>query len=1042
MNISAKMRSFIIAGGLSLAIASHAQFQESKFQRLSIEDGLSQSSIQAILQDSQGFMWFGTEDGLNKYDGYNFTVYRHLSTDSTSLSSNFIQALYEDQTKTLWIGTNDGLNRFNRNTATFTRYLHDPKNPHSLSHDQIRAIGEDQTGALWIGTHGGGLNRFDRQSGRFTHYKNKPDDPNSLSGNVVNTICQDDSQTLWIGTLGGGLNRFHIQSENFRRYRAAANDSSRLSSDQIISLYQDRGGTLWIGTYGGGLCRLNRDDRRTPRFTAYKHRAENPNTISHNSVNAIIEDRFGTLWLGTYAGGLGRLRRDDRPTMQFTTHKNDPAYSASLSHNRIISLCADRSGNIWIGTSVGLNKLQIMPKGFQHFSHDPVNPNSLSHQDVNAIWQDRAGNLWIGADEGLNLFDATTQKFISFKKDSTNANSLSHNFIEAVCEDRQGIIWIGTFGGGLNQWNRQTKKFKHYQRDPNDPASLSSNLVTAIVEDRDGNLWVGTVNGLNRFDRRSESFTRFRHDRKDVTSLSSSSIFNIFEDRAGNLWIATHKGGLSRMNRDNREAGKFTRYQNDPSHPNSLSDNNVLSIYEDRNGAIWVGTVDGLNKLDPATGQFIRYFESDGLPNTFIYGILGDDEGNLWLSTNNGLSKFNERLPRGKQFRNFDVKDGLQSNEFNIGAYHRGHNGELFFGGINGFNRFYPQQVRDNPNIPPVLLMAFKKFDKAADLDTAISEIKIITLSHRENFFSFEFAALDYTNPEKNQYAYKMEGFDNDWIYSGTRRYAGYTNLDPGEYVFKIKGSNNDGIWNETGAAVKIIITPPFWKTWWFRIFVASALAGLLVLIYRYRVSRLLEVERLRVRIASDLHDDIGATLTKISLHSELIQSGSEPNEIKDSLQKIGAMSRELITTMSDIVWSIDARNDTIGNLIDRMRDFAASVFSMQAVEVDFDFAGLETQKKLPVDLRQNIYLIFKEALNNIAKHAEASRVEVQIENLNEKFSMTIRDDGKGWRENEYEKLSGHGLRNMKMRAARLGGHLNISRNGGCTINLTAPALR
>jgi len=521
--------------------------------------------------------------------------------------------------------------------------------------------------------------------------------------------------------------------------------------------------------------------------------------------------------------------------------------------------------------------------------------------------------------------------------------------------------------------------------------------------------------------------------------LSDNNVACFGEDRKGNLWIGTYLGGVNRFD---PRTGQFTRLQHDPQNANSLSHNSVTSIYADRDGLLWFGTAQGLNKFDPRTEAFTRYDEKDGLPNAFIYSILGDDEGNLWLSSNNGLSKCNDRLPAGRKFKNYDVTDGLQSNEFNVGAYHRGRSGAFYFGGINGLNRFFPGEVRENPHAPPIVLTAFKKFNETAALDSALAEIKTLRLSYRENFFSFDFAALDYTQPEKNQYAYMMAGFDPDWIHAGTRRYAGYTNLDPGAYVFKVKGANNDGVWNETGAAVKIIITPPFWKTWWFRVLAAAAIIGLLGLIYRYRVGRLLEMERLRVRIASDLHDDIGATLTKISLHSELIEESNEPGEIRESLRKIGAMSRELVTTMSDIVWSIDARNDTLGNLIDRMRDFATSVLSVRATQIDFNCAGLDMQKKLPVDFRQNIYLIFKEAINNIAKHAEAARVDVQIKNANGHFNMSIRDDGKGWREHEYAKLTGHGLRNMKMRAARIGGDLNISQNGGCTVSLTMAAVR
>ena len=472
----------------------------------------------------------------------------------------------------------------------------------------------------------------------------------------------------------------------------------------------------------------------------------------------------------------------------------------------------------------------------------------------------------------------------------------------------------------------------------------------------------------------------------------------------------------------------------------------MTSIYEDAQGALWLGTVSGLNKLvlgegaAPQTPSFTRYTEKDGLPNDFIYGILGDAEGNLWLSTNKGLSKFNDRLPPGKKFRNYDVQDGLQNNEFNVGAYHRGHSGALYFGGVNGFNIFFEQRVKDNSHAPPVVLTAFRVFNEEVALDTAVAEIKTLALSHQQNFFSFDFAALDFTQPEKNRYAYKMEGFDRDWVQAETRRYASYTNLDPGQYVFRVKGANNDGVWNENGAAVKITIRPPFWKTWWFRLLAAAAAFGALSLLYRYRVSRLLEMERLRVRIASDLHDDIGSTLTKISLHSELIQHSADAGEIKESLRKIGAMSRELITTMSDIVWSIDARNDTMGDLVDRMREFAAGVLPAKAIAFSFDATALVLPQKLPVNVRQNVYLIFKEAVNNITKHAEASHVAIQLKSSNGTFSMTVSDDGKAWRDDENQ--TGQGLRNMRMRAERIGGRLEIYRDPGYTVSLTAPALR
>ncbi len=1045
---------FRFAFGMSLVMTTYAPSQDLKFQRLSIEDGLSQSTVYIIFQDSRGFMWFGTEDGLKQYDGYSFIVHKHHPTDSTSLSANHIYAICEDHNGDLWIGTKEGLNRFDRATAKFTGFLHDPNDPHSLSFNNVWAVwASRQKGkeTLWVGTHGGGLCRLrlaDRAgtvsktaATQFTRFKNDPQNSQSLSHDTVIALHEDSRKggTLWIGTLGGGLNRFDPVTETFTSYRHDPTDPQSLSSDNVVAINEDETGTLWIGTYGGGLCRMDWDESHTPIFVRYQNDPRDPASLPHNTVHTILtarQNEAGTLWIGTFGGGLCRVNRDDRVSGKFAVYKHDVKDPATLSHDRVSALAEDRAGNLWIGTWTGLNKVSPQSRKFAHIQHDPTNPNSLSQKFVNAIWEDRAGDLWVGTENGVDRFAAKTPSVEHFRHEPKNQNSLSHYYIKALSEDSAGAIWIGAFGGGISR-RFPDGRFKHYRHHPAQAASLNSNFVTAFHNDSAGNMWIGTNKGLARFEFENETFVRYQNDLRQPNSLSDINVACLGEDRKGNLWIGTYLGGVNRFD---PQTGQFTRFQHDPQNANSLSHNGVTSIYADRDGLLWFGTAEGLNKFDPRTGAFTRYNEKDGLPNAFIYGILGDDEGNLWLSTNNGLSKCNDRLPPGRKFKNYDVTDGLQSDEFNVGAYHRGRSGAFYFGGINGLNRFFPGEVRENPHAPPIALTAFKKFNEIAALDTALAEIKTLKLSYRENFFSFDFAALDYTQPEKNRYAYKMEGFDQDWIYSETRRYVSYTNLEAGKYVFRVKGANSDGVWNEKGAAVNVIITPPFWKTWWFRALAATAIIGLLGLIYRYRVERLLEMERLRVRIASDLHDDIGATLTKISLHSELIQDGACSPEVLTSLRKIGAMSRELVTTMSDVVWSIDARNDTVGNLLDRMREFAASVLAAKSVAFNFNTNGLELNKRLPVDLRQNLYLIFKEAINNVAKHADATRVEIQLENGDSVFKMAIHDDGHVLAETE--KQTGHGLRNMKMRAQRIGGELEILRNGGYIVSLTAPALR
>jgi PAS domain S-box-containing protein len=800
---------------LSLPANVYAAQNHIQFEHITTDQGLSQSGISSILQDSQGFMWFGTQDGLNKYDGYNFTVYKHDELDSHSLSDNWINSIYEDKLGTIWVGTdNGGLNKVERQTKQFTHYQHDPDNPNSLGANRVLSIYEDKSHTLWIGTDSGGLNKFERQTQQFTHYTHNTDDPNSLGNNTVLSIFEDKLGVFWIGTNGGGLNKFDRETGQFIHYTHDPADSNSLSDDSVLSIYEDQSGSLWIGTNGGGL---NKFDRETGQFTHYTHDPDDLNSLNHTTVSSIAEDRFGNLWLATtswYGNSYGKgLDKFTPKTGQFTHYIHEPTNPNSLSDNLVISEYRDNSEILWIGTSVGgINKFEQKDNKFRHYKNDPANPNSLSDNHVMSIAEDQFGIIWISPDNGgLNKFDRKTGKFTHYTHEPNNQNSLSSDNVWATYEDRNGTIWIGTFGSGIDKIDRKTGQFTHYTHDPSNPNSLSDNTVTSIYEDHFGNLWIGTLSGgLNKFDGETGKFTHYTSDPNNSNSLSDNNAFLIYEDQSGTLWIATWGG----LNKFNRETGNFTQYQHHANNPNSLSYDRILSINEYPAGTLWIGTYGGgLDKFDTATETFTHYTEKDGLPNNSVVGILADDEGNLWLSTGKGLSKFN---PQTETFRNYDVSDGLQGNEFDgVKAYLKSKTGEMFFGGLNGFNAFYPEQVKDNPHIPPIVITDFKKFNESVKLDTAISETKEIKLPYKDKFFGFEFAALDYTNPKKNQYAYKLEGFDKDWIYAGTRRYGTYTNLDGGTYTFRVKGSNNDGVWNEEGTSVKIIITPPPWKTWW-----------------------------------------------------------------------------------------------------------------------------------------------------------------------------------------------------------------------------------
>jgi ligand-binding sensor domain-containing protein/signal transduction histidine kinase len=1003
----------------------HAQPRQAGFKRYAAAEGLESNHINCLWQDHRGFLWVGTISGLYRFDGYTFRAFKRDPADSTSLSDNIVNVLYEDPFNVLWIGTTNGLNVFDHRTEKFTHYRNEQAAANIVAANFIQALWGDARGTIWIGTHGG-VHQFDRTTRKFSKVEltlHGPPGPEPLD---FPAILGDDGNTFWLGTFKQGLLKFDAAARTLEQYLHNPADPRGLGSNNILAIYKSRNGTIWVGTHKGGLARISREQKP---ITAVE--VALPDRQTFQTIGAIIEDAEGILWLGTSGAGLIAY---DPKTGQYEIFKSDPAHPQRLGSDWILCQYIDRAGNLWIGTTGGLHKLQSPQKKIGHIKKIPGDSNGLIHNNVNALWEDRRSNLWVGTAGGLSVFDAESKLSANYTHDPNDNTSLSLNFVQAISEDKNGNVWVGTFGGGLNKFNRASRRFTRFHEDSTDAGSLSQNFVTAIYEDRAGDLWIGTLGGLNKLDRGQNRFIRYLANAKNPRALSHNGITCMLEDRSGRFWIGTYGGGLNQLQ---PATGEFTHYKNDRSNPHSLSDDIVSCIYEDESGGLWIGTNAGLNKFDSAAGQFQHYLEQDGLPNNSVLGILGDGDGNLWISTHNGLCKFNDSLPTGQKFLNFDAgKDGLQSNEFNTNAFHRSRSGEFFFGGPNGFNHFFPLDLKAKSPPPAVAFTGFNKLNKPAILDTSIVTTASLELSHNDIFFSFEFAALDFTLPEKNEYAYKMEGFNTDWIYCGNQHQATFTNLDPGSYVFRVKGANSDGVWNETGTALRVTITPPFWQRWWFRLAVAGGILLLVYELYRLRLARVIEVERLRVRIASDLHDDIGATLTKISLYSDLIQTGTNPETSKDLLQKIGAMSRELVTTMSDVVWSIDARNDTVGDLVDRMRDFANGACALRQIEMQFEEAGMEPHKKLRAGARQNIYLIFKEAVNNAVKHAAASKLYVSLQNGNGTFKMKIADDGKGF--NAAPRRTGHGLRNMQMRAERIGARLDVKMDGGVAVTLEA----
>ncbi len=797
-------------------------------------------------------MWFGTWDGLNRYDGYDFTVYKNNPENPNSLSNSSIWSLYEDRTGTLWIGTfGGGLNKFDQDTGQFTRYQQDPANLQSLSSNIVMTLYEDRTEALWIGTNAG-LNRLNRKTEQFTHYQHDPGDPRSLSHNSVSAIYQDRAGALWIGTFGGGLNRFDPRSspETFTRYQHDPAGPSNLSNNYVWFIYEDRVGVFWVGTEDG----LNIFDRETETFTQYRHNPADPYSLSDNSLWSIHEDRDGALWIGTEKGGLNIFDRE---------------------HKR-----------------------------FMHYQHAPNVPDGLSDNSIRSIYEDQAGGLWFGTYQaGINTFDDKRAKFPHYRRDPDDPNSLSSHVIWSLYEDRAGILWIGTDGGGLNRVDRKSAsgagQFTHYRHDPDDPQSLSHNKVRTMYEDRAGTLWVGTEGGLNRFNRETGQFTHYQHDPNNPHSLSHNTILSIYEDQTGIFWIGTEGRGLDKFDPrlNGADTGQFAHYQHDPDDPRSLSNNHVPSLHEDQAGTLWIGTGGGgLDKFDRKNETFTHYREKDGLPNDVIFGILEDEQGFLWLSTVKGLSRFD---PRAATCKNYDVSDGLQDNEFNIGAYHQSRAGEMFFGGSNGFNAFYPAKVEENPSIPPIVITDFQLLYESvipgqeAPLQTPVMAASEIELSYRDNVFSFEFAALDFTASGKNQYAYRLEGFDDDWIFtSAKRRFAPYTNLDPGKYVFRVKGSNNDGIWNEKGVSIKITVTPPWWETIWFRASMLILVLGWIFGGFRWRVQIIMNQKRqLEMQVNERTHQLSESTQR---LEQEITEHKQAEEALREKTHELGERVKEL----------------------------------------------------------------------------------------------------------------------------------------------------
>ena len=812
----------------------YASVPDMTFEHLSAHQGLLGNEVHCILQDSRGYLWFGTEKGLNKYDGYGFTVYKHEPGNPSSIVDAKVQSLWEDKQGTLWVGTWQGLEKFDRASNTFTHYLPNPQAPGGDWSNVIYDLREDKYGTLWVG--GDGLKSFDRSTGKFTFFRHDRDDPQSLLHDHVDAVFEDKSGTLWIGTAGG-LERFDRGAKKFIHYWVDVNIPKGLEPNSygnhwIQLVFEDRKGILWLCTNGGPVA----FDRKTGAFKPYRIYKTEPDS-SNLSVSSVCEDESGNLWIGTWGHGL--MTYDARAD-SFSNHP-DPAALPSTS---VCMLYKDRAGTLWIGTNGDeVLKVGAAQSRFTPFAHDGRNPTSLSNNDVRFIYQDD-NRITIGTALGTDEFNRRMEGF------HDNVAWERPYPITGAFRSRSGIGWTGIEDDGINRIQDNPYRRKFYSTRQ---AGLGSSACS-IFEDRRGLVWMLISNtGLCQFDPRTEQFKNLNIGQ----TQSSVTARSIIEDSIDNttsgwaLWIGTNDG----LWRYDARADAFTRFGHDPKDPASLSSNTVTTVFRDSHGMLWIGTDQGLNRMDSTTGRFESYTESNGLPDNIVLGILEDGHNRLWVSTPKAISKLD---PRTKRFVSHGMKGVLPEIRFGAGCCLRSTDGEMYFGGQGGFVIFSPDSIRENLYVPPLAITGFKKFDATVILDSAISEKKAIGLSYKDNVFSFEFIALNFTHPEENQYAYKLEGHDNDWIYCGNQQYARYINIEEGKYVFRVKGSNNDGVWNEEGTSIAVIIAPPPWKSTWAYLSYGLVAGVALLSIRRYQVNKIrvrhhLEMTQLEAKTLRDV---------------------------------------------------------------------------------------------------------------------------------------------------------------------------------------------